>query len=469
MDKFFICRFVIESNAPLAIHSGDRDVGRDTQLAKDWNNLPYIPATAIVGVWRSIIENDERFNDLEIKSWFGEASKSNSQASHFIVTDGLLLDQNSCLSYGIIDQAKILNDEVYKLLRNTSSHRERTAINARAVAKAESKFDVSMLPKGARFSFDVQVIFDPQKQSENDLKKLLQLFSDHSFSLGSNASNGFGTFDLKGFDYLYFDLGEIENKYQELVKFRELNSTKLEIKNDFVDFSVDQNSKLDFIDLDLQAIDTWKIGRKEDRDRNDCCYTEPYMRWEKERYLDYDRNEEIVIMGSSIKGIILHRTLYHYLKLKNKFAEDVLPNNDSNFSLDLVKHLGEETIGAFIDLFGYASTHGNNEAYASKLVIKDVIVDCDKDIARTHNKIDVFSGGTMSSALFNEKRLYKPQFTLKIGLTKNYQFKDDDIKEAFKRTLIDLAEGFLPIATGTGRQAAITKCKTNFALPDFLR
>ena len=39
MNKFFIGRFVLQTKTPLAIHSGDRIVGRDTAIATDWTDL----------------------------------------------------------------------------------------------------------------------------------------------------------------------------------------------------------------------------------------------------------------------------------------------------------------------------------------------------------------------------------------------------------------------------------------------
>ena len=48
------------------------------------------------------------------------------------------------------------------------------------------------------------------------------------------------------------------------------------------------------------------------------------------------------------------------------------------------------------------------------------------------------------------------------------QFKDSDIKVALKRTLLDIAEGYLPISTGSGRQAGITSAGNNYKLSELL-
>ena len=49
-------RLVIETQTPMAINSGLREVGFDSQLARDANGLPYIPGTSIAGVWRNLAE-----------------------------------------------------------------------------------------------------------------------------------------------------------------------------------------------------------------------------------------------------------------------------------------------------------------------------------------------------------------------------------------------------------------------------
>ena len=178
-------------------------------------------------------------------------------------------------------------------------------------------------------------------------------------------------------------------------------------------------------------------------------------------------------MGSTIKGLILHRTLYHYFKLKKVFAEEFFDNptnKDTEYSFDLLKTFGKDVIKSFIELFGYASTQGDGStAIASKLVVPDVYIDSTfQIITRTHNKIDRLSGGTMSTALFSENRIYQPEFTIEVDIQKKYKFKDPEIKEALRRTLIDIAEGYLPISTGSGRQAGITRAEQGYKLSELL-
>lgn len=480
MKKFFIGRFVIETKTPLAIHSGERDIGRDTEIAKDWNNLPYLPATSIAGVWRSILKNSGRYSDKVINDWFGSCDNGSSCASRFVVTDGLLLDCKSQLHFGLIDPQ---NDSFYSFFEEV--HRERTAINSRGAAKNEAKFDSSNLPIGLRFSFDVEAVFEDD--AENDLKNFIQIFADFGFTLGSNTSNGFGAFDIIGFRHMCFDLSRIEDYQEQLVEFRKNIDPLKNIEKDYIRYSIHESECLtELVNMELQALDTWKIGSQERKVANkkvSGSYSEKALVWDQSNRFDSLR-ERVVIMGSTIKGIFLHRTLYHYLKLKGIYAEDVFAETANEFCFDLIGDFQTKQeeqsegkrddlgrLAAFVDLFGYVNIKGGtSRARASNLVVPDVYIDVrdTNEIQRTHNKIDVFSGGTMDTALFTEIRLKKPKFNVKIYLNKNYNFLDQEIKEALKRTICDLAEGYLPVSTGSGRQAGMTKSTGNYTVPGVL-
>ena len=473
MNKFFIGRFVLQTKTPLAIHSGDRIVGRDSAIATDWNNLPYLPATAITGVWRSVLDYSDDLDEKTIEKWFGSSGKNESTASKFVITDGLMLDSKSCIHFGLLNDSSVNGDELYKKFSDVHriKNRERTSINARGVSKNKAKFDTAILPVGLRFSFDVEAVIEDDE--EDKLREMIQLLADRGFTLGSNTSNGFGAFSMIGFKHLCFDVSDISKKNDELNKFR-LNRKPLDnIETDYITLNPEKSQKLEsLVKLKLKGRDTWIIGSQTTKDNKNESYEESYLNWNKSNCFEGEKNR-IVIMGSTIKGLILHRTLYHYLKLKNIFADEFFDNPanaDTEYSFDLLETFGKDVIDSFIDLFGYATTQGNSSsAVAGKLVVPDVYLDSSRaDITRTHNKIDRFSGGTIPTALFSEIRIYQPEFTIEVDILKKYQFKDSDIKVALKRTLLDIAEGYLPISTGSGRQAGITSAGNNYKLSELL-
>lgn len=58
MSIIALTRITIETTSPLSVYSGDRSILSNDALSRDWNGLPYIPATSLTGVWRSILETD---------------------------------------------------------------------------------------------------------------------------------------------------------------------------------------------------------------------------------------------------------------------------------------------------------------------------------------------------------------------------------------------------------------------------
>ena len=68
MTKMFLNRYIIETTSPMAINSGRRETGFDTQLARDANDLPYIPATSFTGVWRHLTQS--LLGEKQVKQWF---------------------------------------------------------------------------------------------------------------------------------------------------------------------------------------------------------------------------------------------------------------------------------------------------------------------------------------------------------------------------------------------------------------
>jgi CRISPR/Cas system CSM-associated protein Csm3 (group 7 of RAMP superfamily) len=62
--KKYIARFTIESETPLAVGSGEKDILLDRVVAKDANGLPYIPGTSLTGVLRHALGNESFVEDV---------------------------------------------------------------------------------------------------------------------------------------------------------------------------------------------------------------------------------------------------------------------------------------------------------------------------------------------------------------------------------------------------------------------
>lgn len=446
MSRIVIERIVIENQSPLAIHSGGRELGFDTQLAKDWNSLPYIPATSFVGVWRSVLKSlNHEFHESR---WFG-SSGGNGRASRIHVSDGLLLNSRYRINYGIISSKEKNSDSIYERFQNEKSAvRERCRINYRGASKHEGKFDESILPSGMRFVLDIRAEIDGDGDYE-EFRGMLGCLTSRGFSLGSGVSNGHGSVKIVGLKEFNRNLSAVTD-YAELSReMREFLSADNVPLNNETSLSDDTGNggwkKL--AELHMKADDSWRIGNVF-KDKKTQSYAEEFIRWESGRC---GFGERVIICGSSLKGIIAHRTDYHYRKLNIErngntgyAAEAVLPAGFGN--CDISEPLKE--------LFG--TCDGKDGAKAGLLVVDDAVVEnAGQRIKRTHNRIDVFSRGVISGALFSEERIYKPEFSLRLWLKGDFEKRITDrlVLEALYRAITDIKEGFLPVSSGNGRQA----------------
>ena len=84
----FLARLVIEAKTPLAIGSGEKDIISDALVATDVNGLPYIPGTAIAGVVRSLLKQEE----VDTDTFFGFQSKNQGEGSQIIFTEAKILN-----------------------------------------------------------------------------------------------------------------------------------------------------------------------------------------------------------------------------------------------------------------------------------------------------------------------------------------------------------------------------------------
>ncbi|MDN3686069.1 RAMP superfamily CRISPR-associated protein [Vibrio sinaloensis] len=186
MSYVYLNHLTIETTSPLAIGTGEREIGFDNQLIRDVNKLPYIPSTSIAGVWRSLA-NLRLGNDITDK-WFGHLETK----SKLTISQGYLLDTHQNVVKGLLSKERIQADPLLTYLQQSNPmHRERVRLNDRGVATEKGKFDQILLPSGLRFNVTLQ--WQGESESELDqFKELLALWQDNQLAFGSNTTNGLG-------------------------------------------------------------------------------------------------------------------------------------------------------------------------------------------------------------------------------------------------------------------------------------
>ncbi len=458
-----LTRLIIETTAPMAIHSGGREIGFDNQLARDANNLPYIPATTIAGVWRHLLRATE--SEELSKKWFGHNDAEKQHASILQISNGEIHDSKNQPQNGLIATATIEKDGLLSLLSQEKPHkREHVRINDIGSAVDKGKFDRILLPTGVRFTIDIRWD-NTQSLVEDEMKnewreKLLTCWSHPHFAFGSSTRNGLGRFKIiKCYD-------------QNIELYKENKTETVKLLKGFNDKSINPKvvklkevtDNIPIIDISLQAESAWRCGSGEfllDASKSNnspkiLSYSERIIQWQEDKntntsYGKLSKNPIPIVCGSSIKGIIAHRMTFHYNRFQNFWA------SDENKELNNKQTTWEKRPNEIDALFGEKGDGELNPGKAGNLVFLDAIIQEVKIIHRSHNQINRFTSGVMPQALYSEELLYQPQFSVKAYLLNDKDELSEALKKALAATIEDMKTGRLSIGAGTGRGTSITK------------
>ena len=566
MSTVVLTRVALETTSPLAIYSGDRETLGQNAIARDWNGLPFIPATAIAGVWSHTVQDIcQKLNNIKFMHWFGHdgcAKEETRWASRIIVTDGLLLNKNSRLPGDLIeleeqedlaptekheqlrmltDPKKLTTDPVYKLASiNQSGRYERTCcrLNEKKANHNAALFTAKTLPKGLRFAFDVKFELDSQKDLEQ-YQDVLKVIGSRSFALGSKTANGQGAFKIIGVQLEMIPLENYAKNPEEAAKkirsFTLSREVKITASNETPVIASEDQTGLRCWNFRLSSESSMRIGSghdfenftdskegkayqhlkplseaEKDNDKNvQTCFTDARLIWEKENFVR--EIQEFIIPGSTIKGALAHRTMYHFLRRKGWFADTTL--SDGRTPRNLIRYLLDnqeppKELEPYYTLFGKNDPVNQDNMISGSLRVQDAVIETKREINdsqsqpcgdgtsqdavietkcgsndslsqpcgdgtsqdagiktkywinRMHNKLDRYTSGVMPSALFGQMRLLNPSFEVNITLLPSRADNLPDNAEimlAFQDALYDLKNGYLNICAGSGRDTAVFK------------
>ncbi|KLV01460.1 hypothetical protein ABT56_22140 [Photobacterium aquae] len=443
MSRIYLTRLVIETQTPMAINTGGRETGFDSQLARDANGIPYIPATSIAGVWRHLTKEDNKLGEQAAEFWFGTTER----CSTLTLADGIVHNSQNKPVVGLISSQEIQNDPILALLRqDRPHHREHVRINDRGVAADEAKFDQLLLPAGVRFTVDIRWNSNGQDaQQEKEWQDILACWQKRHFALGATTRNGLGKIRVVASSQQVLDLAGNPTAGERLSEF--VKRTDIPTQLDLTA----QPQTTPFAELPLQALDNWRCGTgsslldpsKKEANVNIITYSEPRIEWHNNTAAIAPNSP--VLCGSSIKGILAHRIAYHLRKRLGIWAEDMA---------DCDHETWEKRPIELKQLLGHADQDDHNQSVAGKLFVDDCQIDFEHTIIRTHNSIDRFTGGVRQGALYSEELLYQPCFTLKLWLVPGTSLSPE-LKGALEDTLSDLQSGLLPFGAGSGRGTSL--------------
>ena len=452
-----LARVTIETTLPLSIGSGHADLFDDMPVALDANGLPFIPGTSIAGVLRSAMRAiyDQEKNSIDEKFGFQEGSQG--KASSFVFSAAHLLGSKSNVAEGILEKRdNRLADPFLEQLRTRGiERRDRVRINHRGTAVKNAKFDISMLVPGARFVFDIKYLC--QSNEDAMWNKVLAALNNKLVRFGRSTRSGFGDFIVLDTKVARFDLANKADLDLYINWTGSLNDPLPNSNSFVVPISGKAENGYDVYTIELIPDDFFLFsnGKKDSTsgEADMSALTGTRIVWNGTN-LEF-QDEEIVLPAASVKGALAHRTLFHFNRINERYADQMALSEDKEASEDEWK----EPLNA---LFGFAkddktSDQANITGMAGKLRFSDVY----KKVAEqafakiAHVSIDRLTQGNIQGALFQEEvvDLQQEALTFQILLEEKgaEDYTKDHLLEAFECALDDLCNKRLPLGGGVNR------------------
>lgn len=387
-------------SSPLAVGSGQNEE-TDKDLMRNGNNVPYLPASAIAGVARTL------FDIEECRKYFGEVMDS-SRAKQAQEKRQKTSASSRILFYDAnIDKADL---DKYRV-----SRRDSVALDEWKTAKEGAKFDMEVLEPGIRF-----VTYMEQNLYEGDeavAEKIAAAWKAGVFRFGGKTMRGYGEITDVSVKKVMFCLSE---KTDKNVETDELDVAK------WLEFNM----------------------------YNDAMW-DKQTEWTESKL--YQSNECCIELSLKLKGAISIRRYTTGIDVGNEPDFEQLTVSGVNGKIPVIP--GTTWCGAFrsqirklipgIDesYFGIVS---NTEKSKSKIRFGESKLIGAKEKILMHNAIDRFDGGTIDTALFKERTYYGGTTKLTISFQTDIS---DQLLEALAASIVDLNYGFLSVGgmTGVGR------------------
>jgi CRISPR/Cas system CSM-associated protein Csm3 (group 7 of RAMP superfamily) len=325
--------------------------------------------------------------------------------------------------------AKSLDPFAEAFLDQGMPKRDRVRINHRGVADSAEggKFDQILVLRGTRFRF----LLEMPNTTENEWEKRIGLLTSADFKIGRGRSNGLGVFKVVSF---YERLFDFENNESDVDAWATWKSSLNVLPPNATHRALKENIQTEQIryTLELHPEDYFLFGDQDDTPKRE--YT---VAWNEN---DPSYSEVYVVPGSSLKGVLAHRTLFHYNRLKGQFAataEDVLRYAARDIALE--------------NLFGTAKSKEMDAGLAGNLWISDCFIPVNDAVEITfpHVAIDPHSGGAVDGAFFKETVLHLQQDkkfpTIVLSIRRLFHNQDETALKALECALQDVCNGLLAL------------------------
>ena len=380
----YVYRYEVLARLAQPLHIGNSSGDKCDVLVHPITHKPFIQATSLAGMMRDY--SGGPFTEEDVSDLFGalrteENGNAAEKGSRVMFSDGLFVSGND------------IGMEL----------RPHVAIDPDSgAAKPKAKFNMEYIGTGACFVFEITARSDEahREKTETIIETVLAALNNGEIQLGGKKSSGCGKTELLSVMKKQYDMRTAEDRKAWIaasdISDIELSGKPSELQNEFE--TRFKGEHFDPISLDRETSDRIKYtitltgapegemlvkslspyfdeSKDTKQNRND----------KKEADADSIRNAkgDYIIPGSSIKGVLRHRTeaIAEYLEEKGKILS------------------AEELVG---NMFG-KTTEDKDPAKPGNVITRDAVIGGSKSIKQKRIHIDKFTGGVMYQKLFTER------------------------------------------------------------------
>ncbi len=469
-----LARVTVEATTPLTVGTGRGDDLIDSVCVTDANGLPTIPGPSIAGVLRHALPggaDGERAHKL-----FGYQRDDKGTASRVKVSWAQVHDAHDRpvpMRWDVDRSTLPERDRAFLALLEGGVVRDHVRLSDRGAVDGAGKYDERLVPRGARFTFELRV---DGPGAEGDLNELLGVLHSSTLRVGGRTRRGYGALALKRVQARAFDLTKHLALWARLPKSLDVSAPldvlpvkKLESLKAVTAEGLRRGS------LVLEPLDYWLFGNGDptrpshtrgDKAINMVPKTEPVIAWDErthEATVSEGADAQNLVQSSGIKGALRHRALFHLRKHAKQWADEPAPLVGDAPEKLLEKLFGtEKKSGARRD-----EKPGRVHLGDAWLATASAAGASPRDGVLDHVSIDRFTGGPMDGMLFSEAPLHRG--TIKVEVLIDAARVPDEARRALHDAVTDLLEGRLAIGGGSGRGHGFVKGKLDGDVAAWLR
>lgn len=369
-------KYIITAKCETQLHIGSAVGDKSEVLTHPVENVPFIQATSLAGVFRDYYQHT--YKESHTEKIFGRSKKNQQEDQQEELTGSKIRFSDGAF----LDPEKL----VMELRPRVKINAETGTVAAEKVSGTDQqsgqKFEIEYVAAGAEFRFTVY-LYENDEEDDKNFKKCLAEIQQSNLQFGGQKSNGCGYLSIEEVLYKKFDLTKEEdrNKWfqEDCLEYKDI---------------LEDNEYKDILKGDEYKAIQAKISKNFSYDIKITAKTDGELLVKGIAVTDLSDNApdamniqngagEYIIPASSLKGAIRNRMemIVAYKGIEKKIIDSIF-GKAPNLRKD---EEGTKGIISFHD-----TVIGKQE-------------DNDNAANRIRIQIDKFTGGVMNTGLFNQK------------------------------------------------------------------